>query len=181
MQCPIWLVFFYSSLIACFPGLLLKYCLSALAMVPVVPVVTGINFAVTFHMRWIYFLRSLYFKIFWTSFLITFLSPGIAPSINMHVLCLLSWTMMSGLFLGIFLSVRACWFHNMVTLPSRFVSTDFGTVHGHTSVRCLILPCIFIIIIIIIIIFIIIIIIIVLAVTHLKYSEALPRCPPFFF
>jgi len=28
--------------------------------------------------------------------------------------------------LGIVLSVHTCWYHNMVTLPSRFVSTDFG-------------------------------------------------------
>ena len=34
---------------------------------------------------------------------------------------------MSGLLLGIVLSVRTCWFHNMVTLPSYLVSTDFST------------------------------------------------------
>ena len=34
---------------------------------------------------------------------------------------------MSGLLLGIVLSVCTCWFHNMVTLPPRLVSTDFGT------------------------------------------------------
>jgi hypothetical protein len=35
--------------------------------------------------------------------------------------------MMSGLLLGMFLSVCTCWFHNMVTLPTWLVSTDFGT------------------------------------------------------
>ena len=35
--------------------------------------------------------------------------------------------MMSGLLLGIVLSVRTCWYHNMVTLPSLLVSTNFGT------------------------------------------------------
>jgi len=34
---------------------------------------------------------------------------------------------MSSLLLGIFLSIRTCWFHNMVPLPSWLVSTDFGT------------------------------------------------------
>ena len=34
---------------------------------------------------------------------------------------------MSGLLLGIVLSVCICWFHNMVTLPPWLVSTDFGT------------------------------------------------------
>jgi hypothetical protein len=34
---------------------------------------------------------------------------------------------MSGLLLVVVLSVCTCWFHNMVTLPSGPVSTDFGT------------------------------------------------------
>jgi len=34
---------------------------------------------------------------------------------------------MSGLLLGMVLSVWTCWFHSMVTLPPRPVSTDFGT------------------------------------------------------
>jgi hypothetical protein len=34
---------------------------------------------------------------------------------------------MSGLLLGMVLSVGICWFHSMVTLPPRLVSTDFGT------------------------------------------------------
>jgi hypothetical protein len=45
----------------------------------------------------------------------------------MHVPFLLSWNMMSGLLLGIVLSIRTCWFHNMVTLPSWFVLADLGT------------------------------------------------------
>jgi hypothetical protein len=40
---------------------------------------------------------------------------------------------MSDLLLGRILSVRNCWFHKMVTLPSRLVATDFGT----WSYRCL--------------------------------------------
>jgi uncharacterized membrane protein len=50
---------------------------------------------------------------------------------------------MSGLLLGMVLSVCICWFHSMVTLHPRLVSTDFLNVH--TSVLCLIVslfPCI---------------------------------------
>ena len=102
-------------------------------MVPVTPIITGITFAFTFHMRWIYIITTLYFKIFSSYFLITFLSPGIATSINMHVPCLLSQIVMSTLYLGIVVSVCTCWFHNMVTLPSWCASTDFGT----WSYKCL--------------------------------------------
>jgi hypothetical protein len=48
-------------------------------------------------------------------------------SINMHIPPSLSQVMMSGLLLGMILSVCTCWFHNTVTLPSWLVSTNFGT------------------------------------------------------
>jgi hypothetical protein len=51
---------------------------------------------------------SLYFKIFSASFLITFLSPEIATSINMHVPFSLSQIIMFGLLMGIVLSVCTC-------------------------------------------------------------------------
>jgi len=44
-------VFFYSALISCFPGMLLRYCLSDFVMVPVIPIITGIAFTFTFHMH----------------------------------------------------------------------------------------------------------------------------------
>jgi hypothetical protein len=47
-------------------------------------------------------------KIFSSSFLITFLSPEIATSINMHVHLSLPRIMMSGLLLGMVLSVCTC-------------------------------------------------------------------------
>jgi hypothetical protein len=53
--------------------------------VPVARIITGITLAFTFHMCCISIVRSLYFKIFSAYFLITFLSPRIAISINMHV------------------------------------------------------------------------------------------------
>jgi len=96
---------FCSSLTSWFPGVSLTYFLNDLEMVPVAPVITGITLVFTFHMRCISIVKSLYFKIFSVSFLITFLSHGIATSINMHVLFSLSWIIMSGLLLGIVLSV----------------------------------------------------------------------------
>jgi len=66
-----------NSLILCFPDMLFTYCLSDFQMIPVAPIITGITFAFTFFMRRIYILRSLCFKIFSASFLITLLSPGI--------------------------------------------------------------------------------------------------------
>ena len=95
-------------------------------MVSVAPFITGITFDLTFHIHWISIMKTLHFKILSASFLTTFLSPGFAAPINVHVPCLLSQIMMSGLLLGKVLSVRTCWFHSMVTLPSWFVSTDFN-------------------------------------------------------
>ena len=70
-----------SSLTSCFPGMLLTFFLNDFEIVPVVPIITGITFVFTFHMRCISIVRSLYFRIFSASSLITFLSPEIATSI----------------------------------------------------------------------------------------------------
>ena len=104
---------FCSSFTSWFPGMLLMYFLNYFEMVPLVPIVTGITLVFTFHVRCISVVRSLYFKIFSASFLITFLSPMIATSINIHVPFSLSQIIMSGLLLGMVLSVCTCWFHNM--------------------------------------------------------------------
>jgi len=72
---------FYCSLTSCFPGMLLTFFLNDFEIVPVVPIITGITFVFTFHMRCISIVRSLYFRIFSASSLITFLSPEIATSI----------------------------------------------------------------------------------------------------
>ena len=93
---------FCSSLTSCFPGMLLTYFLNDFEIVPVAPIITGITFVYTFHMRCISIVSSLYFRIFSTSFLITFLP------INIHVPFSLSRIMMSGLLLGIVLSVYIC-------------------------------------------------------------------------
>jgi len=118
---------FFSSLMSWFPGMSLTYYLNDLEMVWVAPIITGIILAFTFHMWYISIVRSLCFKIFSVSFLITFLSPEIATSINMDVPFSLSRIIMSGLLLGIVLSVCTCWYHSIVTLLPWFVTTDFGT------------------------------------------------------
>ena len=52
--------------------MLLAYFLNDFEIVPVVPVITGIIFVFTLHMRCISIVRSLHFKIFSASFLITY-------------------------------------------------------------------------------------------------------------
>ena len=76
---------FCSSLTSCFPGMLLTYFLNDFEIVPVAPIIIGITFGFTFHMRCNSIVRSLYFIIFSASYLITFLPPEIATSINVHV------------------------------------------------------------------------------------------------
>ena len=94
---------FCSFLTSCFPGMLLTYFLNDFEIVPVAPIITGIAFVFTFHMRCISIVRSFYFRIFSASFLITFLSLEVATSINIHVPFSLTRIIMSGLLLGILL------------------------------------------------------------------------------
>ena len=101
VQCPLRLFFCCCIfLISCSPGTLVSYCLSDCEMVLFAFIIAGLSCAFTFHMRWISSMRSIYFKISTASFLITYLSPGIATSINMHIPFLLWRIMMSGLFWG---------------------------------------------------------------------------------
>ena len=76
---------FWSSFTPCFPGMLLTYFLNDFEIIPVATIIIDMTFVFTFHMRCISIVRSLYFRIFSASFSITFLSPEIATSINMHV------------------------------------------------------------------------------------------------
>ena len=78
-------IVFCSTLISCFPGMLLRYRLSDIEMVPVASVSTGIAVAFTFHMRWF-----LYFKNFSASFFVTFLYPGIATYWNVCSLSIIT-------------------------------------------------------------------------------------------
>ena len=76
---------FYISLTSWFPGVVLTYFLNDFEIVPVAPINTGIAFVFALHLPCISIVRSLFFIIFQASFLITFLSPEIATSINIHV------------------------------------------------------------------------------------------------
>jgi len=59
---------FCGSLTLWFPGMLLTYFLNNFETVPLAPIITGITFVFTFHMRCITILRSLYFRIFMAYF-----------------------------------------------------------------------------------------------------------------
>ena len=100
---------FCSSLTSWFLDMLLTYFLNDFEIVPVAPIITGITFVFTFHMRYFSIVRSL-------SFLITFLSPQIATSVNIHVPFSLSRIIMSDLLLGIVMSDSICWFHNIIII-----------------------------------------------------------------
>jgi len=112
VQCPVWLFFAVPKFCAVLVHLL-RYCLGDYEMVPFSSIITSITFTFTFHMRWISIMRSLYFKIFTSFLLITFLSPGIATSINMHVPCLSLQIMMSGFIVRSSSISLHCWFHNV--------------------------------------------------------------------
>ena len=55
---------FCCSLTSWFPDMLLTYFLNVFEIVPIAPIITGITFVFTFHMRCISIVRSSYFKIF---------------------------------------------------------------------------------------------------------------------
>ena len=55
---------FCSSLTSWYPGMLLTYFLNVFEIAPVAPIITGITFVFTFHMRCISIVRFLYFRIF---------------------------------------------------------------------------------------------------------------------
>ena len=74
-------------------------------MVPVAPVITGIALVFTFCMHCISLVRSFCFRIFSAYFLIPFLSPEIATSVNIYVLFSLSRIIMSCSLLGMVLSL----------------------------------------------------------------------------
>ena len=54
---PNMMAVFCSSFTSCFPGMLLTYFLNDLEIVPVAPIITGITFVFTFHMRCISIVR----------------------------------------------------------------------------------------------------------------------------
>ena len=96
-----------------------------------------VSLVFTFHICCISVVRSLYFRIFSASFLITFLSPEIAASLNVHVPFSSSWIMMSNLLLGMILSALVDCIISKPYLQDLFLLI---LVHAHTPVCCLVLP-----------------------------------------
>ena len=76
---------FCISFISCFSDKLFRYCLSDFEMLPVTLFITDVALVFTFHVRCFSIVRSLNFRIFSASFLITFLYSEIATYINTHV------------------------------------------------------------------------------------------------
>jgi hypothetical protein len=66
---------------------------------------------------------------------------------NTNPTILQTWFMMSDLLLEMFMLASTCWFHNMVTLPSWLVSSNFGTcsyqcsLSNFTHISLLMLKC----------------------------------------
>ena len=98
-----------------FPGTASKFFLKLLVTIPVAPIVIGIIVHFRFHIRFISIHKLLYFNFFSDSFCTTFLSAGIATSINVYVFSFLFLIIISGLFAVTYLSVCTSWFHNTVT------------------------------------------------------------------
>jgi len=80
---------FPSSLISLFPSMLLRYCPNGSETVPFSPVIAGIAFVFTFRMHYISIVRSLYFRTFSVTFLITFLQHQLLLSLYLLFLSLL--------------------------------------------------------------------------------------------
>jgi len=112
---------FCGSLILCWYGMLLKYYLNDFEIVPVAHIITGITIAFTFHICWISVMRSFCFKIFSASFLITFVSLGIATSIDIYVPFFIIINYDVWFTVRNSSVVRTCW---LLSWP---VSTNFGT------------------------------------------------------
>ena len=89
-------------------------------------------------LRGISIVRSLYFRIFSAPFLITFLSPEIATSINIHVPFSLLRIVMSGLLLGIIYQFIIV--DSTILLPCLLDLFLLILAHVHTSVFCPIVP-----------------------------------------
>jgi hypothetical protein len=76
---------FCKESIECCPGIVSRYFCKLLLTISVAPMITGMTNHFMFHILWISILRFLYFNFFSASFCITFLSDGIATSINKQV------------------------------------------------------------------------------------------------
>ena len=103
----------------CFPRMLLRYFLNDLEwfQLPLLLLVF------TFHRHCISMVRPLIFRIFFGFFFKSYSCLLKLQHLLTYIPSSLSQIMMSSLLLPL---ICTCWFHDMVTLPSRFVSTNFG-------------------------------------------------------
>jgi len=109
---------FCSKSIERFPCMASKFFFKPFVTTPVALVIAGIIIHFMFHSHCIYMHKLLYFIFFSASFVMKFLSVGIATSISMHVFSLLFLIIISGLFSVTSLSVCNPWFDNTVTYCS---------------------------------------------------------------
>ena len=122
----------FSSLLMCFPGMLLWYFLNDFDIVPIAPIRTGITFVFTFYVHCILYVRYLYLKFISSFFVITFLSP---ESADMFVLCY-HWLWCSVYCKGLFCQF---WVVNSIKwLPYLHNLFLLILVHARVSVICLI-------------------------------------------
>ena len=91
------MVVLFSSLISCFPIMLVRHFLNDFKIVSVDPIITFITFVFTFHMHCISIVRSSYFRIFQACFVTIFLPLEILTSIDIHVPFSLLWIITSSL------------------------------------------------------------------------------------
>jgi hypothetical protein len=128
---------FCSSLTSWFPGMLLTYFLNYLKWTQ--SRLLLLESPLFLHSTCVVFLlQGLYILEFSRLFFNHVSFPRNSTSIIIHVFFSLLRIVMSGLLLGIVLSVWTCWFYSMVTLPPWPVSTDFGT----CSYQCFLSNCI---------------------------------------
>ena len=128
---------FCSESIECFPGAASKFFLKLLVTIPVAPITTGTIVHFRFQFRCISLHKLLYFNFFSASFCTTFLSAGIATSINVHVFSLLFLIIISGIIAVNSLSVCTAWFQNTVTSP--YSHSGLGMCVYHLSVVIIII------------------------------------------
>jgi prepilin signal peptidase PulO-like enzyme (type II secretory pathway) len=120
---------FCSPLIPPFPSTLLRYCLTDFQMVPVAPIITGITFVFTVHMRSVSTVQSLYFRLLSAPLLTTILPPHFTslPFPPPHIT-------LSSLLLAAVLSVSTV--RSTIWLPYLPDMLLLISVHGHTVQLC---------------------------------------------
>ena len=125
---------FLSSLISCFPRMLLRYFLNYFETVPIARIIIGVTLILIFHMSCVCVVRSLYFRIF------SAFSVPYTFNIYYHTCFFFSY---HGLWCLVYCWGWFCRFSlldSTACLPLLLELCILTLVHSHTSVLCLILP-----------------------------------------